>query len=81
MKRHIHLRDLSEATLGESWYRPDEPLDDVHGYLPQMLEEAALELQKQVEHGSPLYYSLNRAILMLKAEMKRLYDEQMTAKP
>lgn len=37
-----------ESTLSESWCTPDEPIDDVHGYLPQMIDEALGELDKKV---------------------------------
>lgn len=33
------------STLGGSYFADDEPLDDVHGYLPQMVEEALEELK------------------------------------
>lgn len=66
------------ASLGPSWYQPGEPLDDIHGYLPQMLEEAATELQGKVEHCSPLYFTLAHAITFLKNEMRRLYNEQQS---
>lgn len=32
--------------LGSSYYKPDEPIDMAHGYLPQMIEEALEELHK-----------------------------------
>ena len=36
------------ACLGGSYYRPDEFTGDIHGYLPQMLEEAIEELDKAI---------------------------------
>lgn len=33
-----------ESTLGSSWYRPEEPINDIHGYFRQMLDEALAEL-------------------------------------
>lgn len=34
------------AYLGSSYYKADEPLGMVHGYLPQLIEEALEELHK-----------------------------------
>ncbi len=36
------------ASLGGSYFLPDEPTADIHGYLPQMVEEAVEELNAQV---------------------------------
>lgn len=33
-----------EAHLCGSYYRPEEPIGEVHGYLPQMIDEAVHEL-------------------------------------
>lgn len=34
--------------LGSSWYRENEPIADIHGYYPQMREEAFAELNKAI---------------------------------
>jgi hypothetical protein len=38
-----------DDSLGGCYYRPNEPIDDVHGYLPQMVEEAVDELNAQID--------------------------------
>ena len=35
-------------TLGGCYFKPDEPFDEIHGYLPQMLEAALEELDQQL---------------------------------
>jgi len=35
-------------SLGGSYYKPDEALGEVHGYLPQMIDEALEELNKTI---------------------------------
>ncbi len=35
-------------TLGGSYYQPDEPLNEVHGYLPQMVDEAMENLDDEL---------------------------------
>lgn len=39
------------ASLGGSYFKPQEDFGDIHGYLPQMLVEAATELLEQVPDG------------------------------
>lgn len=68
------------ASLGSSYFRPDEPTGELHGYLPQMLDEAAEELQQVLAwKGDPLAHAaeLNGARAWLKAEMHRRYEEHM----
>lgn len=65
----------SAAYLGGSYYQYDEPLDDVHGYLPQMLEEAATELYDEINIGD-LKVQLSGVITFLKNEMRERYDAQ-----
>ncbi len=36
------------ASLGGSYFQPDEPIGEVHGYLPQMVEEAVEELDEAI---------------------------------
>lgn len=38
----------AEATLGGSYFRDDEEIGEIHGYYPQMLEEALEELDEQL---------------------------------
>ena len=68
-------------SLGSSWYRHDEPLGDVHGYLPQMLEEAATELQSTIGAVSPMGRELTAAIEYMKAVMRQEWEAQQTARP
>ena len=46
----IHQGELIEgrASLGGSYFQPDEPLADIHGYLPQMVDEAVEEMDKSL---------------------------------
>jgi hypothetical protein len=62
-------------SLGGSYYKPEEPLGDVHGYLPQMLEEAAEELCGQLSDAS-LRVQARAAQAFLNEEMQRRYDAQ-----
>ena len=39
------------ASLGGSYYQDDEPLGEIHGYLPQMVEEAIEELDLEVSRS------------------------------
>jgi len=54
--RTIVEGEIMEACeyLGGSYYKHDEPLGDVHGYLPQMLEEAASKLAVLIKSVRPL---------------------------
>ena len=36
------------ASLGGCYFLPDEPLADVHGYLPQMVDEAVAEMDAEL---------------------------------
>lgn len=68
-----------ESCLGSSWFKHDEPIGDAHGYLPQMLEEAATELQEKAGEDRT-NDQLLAAIVAIKSEMKRAYNEQMAGK-
>jgi hypothetical protein len=71
------------AYLGGCYMAHDEAVGDCHGYLPQMLEEAASELLSLAPVGdwrSPLRSEIENAIAFLSGEMKSRYDEQTTAK-
>lgn len=56
--------------------KDDEPLDDLGGYLPQMLEEAAMELVTLTPPDSHLRRELTNALSFLKQEMQDRYDAQ-----
>ena len=38
-----------ESTLGGSYFKRDEPFNELHGYLPQMVEEAVEEMDALIE--------------------------------
>lgn len=65
-----------KAHLGGSYYLPSEPIGEVHGYLWQMLEEAAQELEEKLPprtvHGECV-----AAQRLLCDEMRRNYEAQM----
>lgn len=65
-----------QSHLGGSYYKFDEPIDDVHGYLPQMLEEAAEELEGEPEIVEPVAGQLKAAIAFLRKELEDRYAEQ-----
>lgn len=44
---HGELLEGSASICG-SYYKPEEPIGDIHGYLPQMLMEAAEILDSQI---------------------------------
>lgn len=66
------------ASLGGCYFKDDEPIDDLHGYLPQKLEEAASELHGQVP-DSNVKDQLSHAIAMLKQEMTDRWQAQQDA--
>ena len=49
----IHNGVLIEgrSSLGGSYFREDEPIGEIHGYLPQMVEEAVEELDREVSRA------------------------------
>jgi hypothetical protein len=71
-----------EAYLGGHYLKDGEPLGDLGGYLPQMLEEAARELAGQLEmpRDTVLAGQLADAIALIKGEMRARYDEQMAGR-
>lgn len=64
------------SSLGSSYFLPDEPIGDVHGYLLQMLDEAAEELARSVGDESELAEECVFARALLKVEMRNAYDAQ-----
>lgn len=63
------------AYLCGSWYTPGEPDPDISGYLPQMLEEAAMELRALFTFGEARD-QLASVQLFLREEMRKRYDTQ-----
>lgn len=43
-KIHRGCLIVGSAYLGSSYYQPGEPIGDIHGYLPQMVDEAMDDL-------------------------------------
>jgi hypothetical protein len=72
----------ASAYLGSSYMKDDEEIDDMHGYLPQKLEEAAEDLLKQIEekfkgkrtHG--VITQLDAVLAFLTQLMHDRYHEQ-----
>lgn len=65
----------AEAYLGGSYYRPNEPLRDIHGYLPQMIEEAVTELQT-LATTRVLKDECGQALDFIRKVMQDEYDKQ-----
>jgi hypothetical protein len=65
------------AHLGGSYFRHDEPTGDVHGYLLQMLEEAAAGLLPNLP--TPEAAQCGEVCEYLKATMRAEYDAQRAA--
>lgn len=65
--------------LGGSYFKEDEPLDDIGGYLPQMLKEAAIELRDRRDPAMPhsQMLQLNAVVEFLTQEMRDRYNQQM----
>lgn len=71
---------LYEGTnwLGGSYYRDNEPLGDVHGYLPQMIDEAVDDLRKIIPPGDSFALTdCDTAQEIMRQVMRELYDRQM----
>lgn len=80
--RAIHKGEMceAEAYIGGSYYRDTEPLGEVHGYLPQMLEEAVDELSRKVGSNPSLCGQALRARDWLKELMRQNWEEQQKGK-
>jgi hypothetical protein len=65
-------------SLGGSYFAPDEPIGDCHGYLPQMLEEAIADLLKQpaIENQSAIWHQGRQAQDFLRRLMREQYEAQ-----
>jgi len=66
------------AYLGGSYYKPDEPIGSIHGYLPQMLQEAAAELLRITP--ASLGRQLKGAIGYLTDLMRREWQAQQSCR-
>ena len=66
----------STASLGGCYMTHDEPIDDIHGYLPQMLEEAASDLAKLLPEGHALHENLTAVTDFLSQEMRGRWEQQ-----
>lgn len=70
-----------ERSLSSSYFRDDEEIGDVHGYLPQMLEEAASELLKKTterRHNVQLEQVLHVLSLEMRARWQAQQQEKST---
>jgi hypothetical protein len=56
-------------SLGSCYMKPDEEIGDVHGYLLQMLQQAATELSENA-NGGEIEDQLDAALGFLKQEMR-----------
>jgi hypothetical protein len=66
-----------EASLGGVYDKPDKKDPDIHGYLPQMLEEAASKLSDSLPGGSGrLIDEVQAACEYLKRVLKLRYQAQ-----
>lgn len=65
----------ASSYLGGSYFADDQPTGDIGGYLPQMLEEAAADLRKNIPVREA-YDHLDLAILFLRQEMRHRYNTQ-----
>ena len=81
----VHSGEVLDAYshLGGSYYLPDEEIGDIHGYLPQMLQEAVREVMESNEllPRDSQYRELEVADRFLTDEMQRRYDEQQKSAP
>lgn len=64
-------------SLGGCYDEPHKRDPDIHGYLPQMLEEATQELSKSV--SGPLQRQCAAAIKYLKGVMRQNYEAERRA--
>lgn len=81
-------------SLGGSYFKENEPLDDIHGYLPEMLQEAAALLQDHLilsvspspldadaaQHRSHTIRQLDRVLDFLKQELRARWQTQQDEK-
>ncbi len=74
--------ELVEGTshLGGSYYRPTQAIGDIHGYLPQKIDEALADLRRKIAHlPGPLpshLREIDEAMEFIKQEMAARYAAQ-----
>lgn len=80
--RIITQGELFEGTnhLGGSYYRAGEAMGDVHGYLPQMVDEAVADLVKSHHMDNNSLMQLNAVHQHLEAHMRSEWEAQQAAK-
>lgn len=70
---------VGRASLGGHYQKPGEPDPEIGGYLPQMLQEAADELLKEIPTGrsrAGIRMEAREASTYLTRLMRALYDAQ-----
>lgn len=67
------------ASLGSCYYQPDEPIGDVYGYLPQMLEEVLTALRILTIPLS-VVAEIDAAVAYLQRTMQETYEVQRAEK-
>jgi len=74
---------LREGTnfLGGSYFKLDEPCDDVHGYLPQMLDAALDDLTHSLPIDAPagLFQEILAAHELITSELRKRWEAQPAA--
>jgi len=65
-----------ESSLSGYYTKPGKSTDDLDGYLPQMLDEATVELQNRIPESSPIYSELKAVGAFLAQEMRDRYESQ-----
>jgi len=80
--RTVHSGEILEEYeyLSGSYFKGDEPIGDVHGYLPQMLKEATNELmlKKELLPRDGVYRQLELVHDYLTKLMRERWEEQQT---
>lgn len=66
---------IGRDSLCGCYYKPEEPIGDIHGYLNQMLVDAAKELKMYITDDN-IMQQLDNAIAMIKQEMHEQYQAQ-----
>lgn len=70
---------VGHSYLGGHYIKPCEPLNDISGYLPQILEEAASNIFAEIPVMLPLHAEAKAARDFLRVEMRQRYDKQSEA--
>lgn len=67
------------ASLGDSYFRPTEPTGDIHGYLLQLLDNAAKDLRKVLKQNGDLVMVLEDEILNVRSYLSEAMQEAYNA--